>query len=101
MRIFNCGVPDDERVIYTIILVNARHLWGEPERECVFRLLDVIIRHYSVGMSTQNHSVCSTGYVSLCVCVCVCVYVYCVCGCVHMCVLCVYVYVYFAWPVSY
>ena len=25
-----------------VILVNARHLWGEPERECVFRLVDVI-----------------------------------------------------------
>ena len=38
--------------MYLYILVNARHLWGEPERECVFRLVDVIIRHYSVGMST-------------------------------------------------
>ena len=38
--------------------MNARHLWGKPEQECVFRLVDVIIRHYSVGMSMQNTISC-------------------------------------------
>ena len=42
----------------TTLLVNARHLQDEPEQECVFRLVDVIIRHYSVGMSMQNTISC-------------------------------------------
>ena len=59
--------------------MDARHLWGEPERECVFRLVHVavIIRHYShryyivsvlcysVGMSTQNTISCFLSSIQL------------------------------------
>ena len=38
----------------TYLLLNARHFWGEPERVCVLRLVDIIMRALQCGNEYAN-----------------------------------------------